>query len=397
MTEAVRAAAVVSAGVLMTCGLLAVQPFLWVNRALDAVFGATPEWTQVRTLSKNPLYHEVTSGEHPRRVFKNLEQAWASAGKRPRVLFVGNSQMQTMSLAPGEERPHPQELTYFDHVNLELSASSKKPLFFRLSAGGLNYQEALWNLEYFLQSPDLKPDLIVWQLNYQAFGLSGVRDGLTELLQDASFQQRIEYLANQNKAFSDIYLEALQRFRRTADSAPAGTASSSSELPATNLSWASRFEESTRGLLSHSPIFRSRADQRERFIDTLYRFRLYVLRITPSTARRIGVGALRRSESAVEEALDHCRELGIRVELVIAPTNPQVQLLPTPDDKRKYKSYIHELANRFGTGLIDLEDGVPSPLWGRYYNIPDPLHMGREAHRKVAQVLIPIVRKDLGE
>ena len=83
-----------------------------------------------------------------------------------------------------------------------------------------------------------------------------------------------------------------------------------------------------------------------------------------------------------------CRRAGIRLIFFEAPINPAVPLYLTREDDRQYHEFTRALAWRFGLPIFDFEHSVPGKEWGKSLNVPDPLHLGRAGHRRLADLLI---------
>ncbi|MGD0619646.1 MAG: hypothetical protein ABSB67_18525, partial [Bryobacteraceae bacterium] len=173
------------------------QPFDLINEVLDRAFGATPKWTDVSNLFTDPQTQELTHGERPEESLDRLAAYW-SGRTGDRVVFIGNSQMHAMSLAPGEPPPAAPERTYTDLIPRK-PENGPDYLIYRLSAGGMSYTEALWYAAYLMSRRELKPDVIVLQINYQAFWQAGIRDGMLGMLQVPAFRQRVEEMAHNNQ------------------------------------------------------------------------------------------------------------------------------------------------------------------------------------------------------
>ena len=107
---------VLTATLLSEALLFAVQPFDLINHAMDRVFGALPEWTQVENMYSDPATQEVSRGDDPLRSFHILENSWAAHPGATRIMLMGNSQAQMTSLAAGEPPPTSPEKTYTDHI-----------------------------------------------------------------------------------------------------------------------------------------------------------------------------------------------------------------------------------------------------------------------------------------
>ncbi|MBK7926471.1 MAG: hypothetical protein IPJ98_02980 [Bryobacterales bacterium] len=375
---------------LALAGLLWARPFAAMNSALDRLVGAAPEWTQVRALLRDPQRHETTSGELARQSYETLARFWGPQTGRRRVVFAGNSQMMTMSLAPGEVRPGPVERTYFDILYDSLLAKTGAPLCYRLAAGGLTYEEVLFNLHYFLGRAELKPDVLVLQINYQAFRMGGIREGLTDLLADPAMRAAVEEEAASGALYADEFRSTLDRFEHKAAEYASGTGVQEGPVVL-----GARLERQFRDVAKHSSLLEARHTQKEEFLDLLYRLRLYVLQLKPSTARSIAGSRLWRNRSCLERIAAVCRSQNVKLVLFLAPVNPRVHLFSSEEDRVSYRGYVTELAERFHLSLYDFEAAIPEQYWGSYYNSPDPLHMGRHGHALFAATLQPAVEKAL--
>ena len=115
-------------------GLLACAPFDSARGALEKMFAAGPAWAQVRSVYVDPTTQEVSHGENPSRSLDILRTNWSEAAQA-RIVFVGNSQMFSVSLAPGEAAPAGLEKTYPDIVANQFSGAAK---CYRLAAPAIS-------------------------------------------------------------------------------------------------------------------------------------------------------------------------------------------------------------------------------------------------------------------
>ena len=254
--------------------LFAIQPFDRVNHGLDRIFGALPEWTQVENTFSDPATQEVSRGDHPLQSFRLLEQAWAPHPQALRIMLMGNSQTQAVSLARGEAPPTGPEKTYPDLLADHYRQAGSRRLFYRLSAGALSYQEMLWYATYLALRPALKPNVLVVQLNYQNFANGGIRAGMLELLSDPAFRHAIAGYATGGRPDADAFAEALHQYEKAGK--PADPAAGT-RAGAVNLGTAC--ENRVRGQLRRIPGFERRIAFKSAFVYMLYRCRSYVLRI----------------------------------------------------------------------------------------------------------------------
>jgi hypothetical protein len=387
MSKPVQAAMTVGCTVVLLLLLLTIRPFAMMSDGLDALFGVPPKWTQVDDVYKNRNTQEVTHGDDPVPSLQVLAGFWGARPEARRVLFVGNSQMHTVSLAKGEAKPVGLEKTYVDQIADRLSADSSQTLTYRLSSSGMSYPEVLWDLMYMMGKPELHPDAIVLQLNYQAFWTGGIRDSILGLLDDDAFRQRIEVAASANETYSAEFQEALRRYgerkstRNAANAANSGVATTFSA--ATTPGYA--IETVARVGLDHDTAFRGRAGSKDDIVEFLYRCRLYFLRLKPSTARSVTGARLFAARAAVEDIVKLAHQERVQLFLFSAPVNPLVSLYRTPEDKASYQEFITKIAAENGGPLYDFEDTIGADHWGNLLNGPDPLHLGRTAHALMAQ------------
>lgn len=357
-------------------GLLFAQPFLLAGDLVDWAFGAPPRWTQVESVRHDPLTQETSQGEKPAETLSLLASHWARSPQLARNVLIGNSQMLAVSLATGEPAPTAPETTYTDQI---ASRYSGKANFYRLAAPGMSYSEALWYTLYLTLNPELKPNTILLQLNYQSFWNGGIRYGMLSLLNDAPFRQAVERLAASNEPHGDVFAEALETFRASIRKTPAATA------PA---SLGDRMERAARAAFDQVESFRHRRGQKDAFVEFLYKLRVYILNIRPTTARTITGTRLIRSQASIREIARLCQSNGIRLVLFHAPVNPLVHLYRTEEDRRTYREFAAQIAQQPGVTLYDLEDAVPAEQWGKWMNGPDPLHLSRAGHRNVAARIV---------
>jgi hypothetical protein len=366
-------AGVLANTLLLTAALLWIDPFARINAVLDAAFGAAPKWTQVTNLADDPRIQDVYHGGHPRATFERAAEYWRTQPGKRRVVLVGNSQMFSLSLAPGEFPQTAPEHTYPDLVMARLQPEGV--LTYRLAAPGLSYSEALCEIDYLLSHSDLRPSLVVLQVNYQTFWNSGIRESLLELLDDRDFRQQARQVALSGKPYGDDFASAMTRYEER-------VTQPESPKPVGQTGFGSSVEDFARYELSD--VARRSPEAKDSFEEMLYRARIYFLRIKPSTARSIMGPQLTRSQAAVEAIAESCRNAGVRLAIFTAPVNPAVSLYRSPDDKSRFQSFVRATAERYRVPVADLEASVAAQFWGRQLNGPDPLHMGRAAQAVVA-------------
>ncbi len=381
-------AAVAAATSVFLVGIFVARPFQKVSLALDTAFHATPAWTQVAALTRDPRTQELSTGEHPRKSLEALSSHWQSRPDTRKVVIIGNSQTMAMSLAPGEPPPAQgaEERTWTDWTAAHFANEAPtKALVYRLSAPGMSYPEALWYMEYLALHPDLRPDALVLQINYQSFWNGGVRAGMLEMLEEPSFRDVIEQESRREQPYSETFANALTDYAKKASSATKASSEASSP------GFGAALETLARGKLDAIPGFHARHEQKEDLVEMLYRSRIYVLRLKPTTARSISGTRVLQAVACLDRILQFCSEQKITPLLFLAPVNPEVNLYRTPEDKAQFFARIHEIEARGHVTLRSLENNIPAAMWGRQFDGPDPLHLGREGHHEMARQMIPAI------
>jgi hypothetical protein len=62
-------------------------------------------------------------------------------------------------------------------------------------------------------------------------------------------------------------------------------------------------------------------------------------------------------------------------------------LYRTSSDHQQYRQLIYKLAHDQAQAFYDFEDSIPGPMWGVWIDGPDPIHFGRTAHRRLADLM----------
>jgi hypothetical protein len=300
--------------------------------------------------------------------------------------------MHSISLASGELPSSGPEKTYVDLAIDEVRRSEPNELLYRLSSSGMSYPEVLWELNYMLDDSDLHPEMVVLQMNYQAFWTGGIRDSLLRMLVHPSFRARIEALAASGRPDASVYEDALYRYEHIEvkniskfDSTPDSGLTS---VFSTQVTPGYEMETHARRWLDEVLPETRRAALQESFENVLYRGRLYLLHLKPSTARSISGSRLLAAQSAVDSIATLCATNNVRLLLFHAPVNPNVTLYRMPEDRDAYHHFVAGVASRYGLPLFDFENSISAEHWGRLLNGPDPLHMGRAGQQEMAKLVI---------
>jgi hypothetical protein len=246
----------------------------------------------------------------------------------------------------------------------------------------------LWYLNYLLVHPCLIPGEFVIQLNFETFRKTGVREGMLELLEDPDFASVIEQEARSNAPYANTFQQAIDQYESRIAKEKGSQASSISKTGFAEARGAGNvLETKARIALDHLSLFRSRGQLKAELLDFLYLARVNLLGITPTTKRSLGGGPLTTNLSSLERIGELCRRNGIRLVFFNAPQNPNAPLYRTTADREQYQQIISGLARQFAQGYFDFENSIPGPLWGVWIDGPDPIHFGRAAHRRLADLM----------
>ncbi len=392
MRKAFQSFAVLTSTLMFLIALFLLNPFQIASAALDRLFDAPPSWTQVGDLYRDPDTQEITHGEDPVPGLAVLARYWGQHSSTTHILFVGNSQMHTVSLARGEVKPSHPEKTYVDRIADDLASNHAEELTYRLSSSGMSYPEVLWELMYMVGHPDLHPNVVVLQINYQAFWTGGIRDSLLPLLNEERFRASVEGAAHSDLAYAGTFREALRRYGQSSyrlSPLQQNGQNTLGPLPfQPSRTKAYQVESYVRTNLDRVSLLKRRSQYRDDFAQLLYRCRLYFLRLKPSTGRSITGSQLLAARAAVTSLIELCKQQDVRLLMFYAPVNPRVSLYRTRQDRVSYRAFVDHLAQANNIRLYDFENSIPAEHWGNLLNGPDPLHMGRAAHQDFAQIMV---------
>jgi hypothetical protein len=372
--------------------LVAADPFRHTVQLLDWLFGAAPEWALVDKAFVDPQTQETSHGQDPLPSFKRLSDHWSRHASVRHVYLIGNSQMYTILLAPGEQLSTTPEKTYPDILN-DFYRSQNAPVeIYRLAAPNITYMEVLWYLTYLTQHPTLEPNTLVLQLNYETFRKTDIRDGMLDMLDEPKFAAAVGEIAASSRSYSNLFLVALQKRREQVaklGAAPDTTASSGSHTGIIESAGiGNAVETHFRNWLEHVPDFSRRGNMKADFEDMLYRARVFFLHIKPTTPRSLSAATLVLNRSAVQDIAELCRRRGIDLVLINAPQNPSALLYKTVADRNRYEDTIHSIAALNNLPFYDFERIIPASYWGIWIDGPDPIHFGRQGHVLMAKVMI---------
>ncbi len=369
--------------------LLWTDPFAMVRSVLLHVFPGGPENAKVDNLYQDPVTQEVTKGDRPAASLTQLASLRAKYQDWKQVYLIGNSQTYYTILAPGERQVSEPQKTYPDLVSAQCCTKPQsKTFFYRLAAPNITYPEALWYLHYLLAVPELRPDRMIVQVNYQTFRLSGIRDGMLGLLSEPRFRAVIESASHASAPYAGMFEQALSRYAEKVGKQTVGGDGGSRTGMNASHGFGTLLEAKVRHALSISAAWADRHVLKSSFLLTLYLLRVDLAGIKPTTPRSIGGASLAVNVSALEEMAALCKRNGVEMALLNAPQNPATSLYRTAADRRTYTEIINGIPKKYGFRLYDFEQSMPREYWGVWIDGPDPIHFGREGHQRMAQLVL---------
>jgi hypothetical protein len=366
-------------GGLITVVLLPAKPFEQLISLEIRLFTPiqTNEQDQVKVY-KNLHFEDVSGGDDPRAALKYLAGFWGQHRENEKICLMGNSQMLSIILAPGEHASKELLKTYLDQV-AEFYGNRPDLSIYRLAAPNLSWPEALWYTIYLTTIPGLQPNKLILQINYESFRKTGIRTGMLFLLENPEFRGVVQRYAGNGSAYAGAFQKALE------DHNAVGKASASVAQPK-NKSMGSEIEEFSRGLMKVVPGWRMRHYTKGDFLTILYLLRVHLLGITPTTPRSLDGQAVTASVQAFDEIGRIADERGIRINLLNAPQNPRAPLWRTRADRQHYLAIVDAFRAKHHAGMVDFENAIPADEWGYWADGPDPIHLGIRGHARLAQL-----------
>lgn len=385
----VQAFSAVAITIVMLATLLAWDPIGRLKNAFVKT-GPAREDALVSSYFADPETQEVSNGQHPLASLRLLEPRWCADRNEPHYVISGNSQTLTVVLAPSEAPRGEVARTYPDFLMDRLVASGFRGRGYRLSAPNISYVEVLWYLTYLVSHPCLTPSEFIVQLNFETFRKTGVREGMLELLDDPMFAAAIERESRSAAPYSGALQQAIDKYKsRLAKQtgAETGAASTSRTGLAESVGLGGIIESHVREALDRVPAFKSRGRFKAELLNILYLVRVDLLGITPTTKRSLAGGTLTANVGSLKRVGDICRSAGIRLVFFNAPQNPNAPLYRTRSDREQYEQIVARLSHDEAQAYYDFENSIPGPMWGVWVDGPDPIHFGRAAHRRLADIM----------
>lgn len=143
------------------------------------------------------------------------------------------------------------------------------------------------------------------------------------------------------------------------------------------------------------PLWHDRAYLRSNLLGDLFTLRNRIFNISSQSQRKIIRPRYVRNMTALRNMLESFRRDGVSVVLYLAPIRGDK---PLPYDKAEYgqwKQDVADLAKAYSAQCLNLESLVPAGDWGSNFGEDiDFMHFQESGHKRLAQALLPLVRKE---
>jgi hypothetical protein len=288
------------------------------------------------------------------------------------LLWLGNSQLHTIN-----QKAETDHLAPFWLRESLLPLQDVVPLGFSLP--NANLQEFLV-IEAFVTEHE-KPSALILQLVFDDLREDDLRAEFSSIL-SKSVREKLDRTA--------IGKDVLARFDGAAQTSRPG-ASALEGFVQRHVE-----DELNTRLANASLLWSSRPNLRAKIATDLYYLRNAVFRIKPTSVRRMIPIRYERNMRALQQILTDAASLKIPTVAYIAPLRPDVPAPYDPQQYERWKIELHELTEKFGVILLDLDGLVPGPEWGTYHQDDiDFMHFTGSGHERVARALDPIISKYL--
>jgi hypothetical protein len=281
------------------------------------------------------------------------------------VLWLGNSQVHAINqIKPGDETAAP-----VLHHDLQ----DKDVYFLTFSQPNANLQEHYVLFHYLLDLLPLRS--LVLPVVFDDMRNTGIRTSLIGVMSEPAVNKRLG-------------MTQIGR-RQLADHGDQDTAGN--DMAALDDTIQEKSEKYLNQKLSEVwPVWATRPDLRGKLFLYLYQFRNWVLRINPSSTRKMLPGRYALNKQALEAILDEARRRNIDVLVYIVPLRSDVKVPYDLEEYQSFKEEIQDIALEKGVRFANLETVVPANLWGTSDGggqILDFMHFQAGGHKLLAGAL----------
>ena len=142
------------------------------------------------------------------------------------------------------------------------------------------------------------------------------------------------------------------------------------------------------------PLWSDRPTLRGDFLNSLYRFRNFVLDINPSSTSRVIPGRYAKNRDAYSSILKLALKNGVKMMVYVVPLRNDVNPPYDLDEYSGFKFEMEAITQHYDAQFIDMENLVPAELWGTKgstrtggHQEMDFMHFQAGGHRLLADAL----------
>jgi len=259
--------------------------------------------------------------------------------QRPVMLWLGNSQIHSINQYQlGEETAAPE---------LHRRFQAQGDYFLTLSQPNANLQEHYLLFAYLLNR--LPVETLVLPVVFDDMREDGIRTNLVHAFKDSSAIDLVSRTAIGQSLIANH-----------GDQDAAGN-----DMAALEDTVQKRSEKTLNAALKVAwPLWAERPALRGSFLISLYQFRNWALGINPSSTRRMIPGRYAKNRDAFLAILDLAAMREVKVLVYMVPLRNDVKVPYEPDEYVAFKSEVEKIAEQSNARYVDLENLIPSDLWG---------------------------------
>lgn len=298
-----------------------------------------------------------SAGDSPKCV-----DSWIKDGRKPVILWFGNSQLM------GINRAKPEDVNAPGWLRAMLEPRGYRVVTYAQPNANLSEESIVFDAI----APIYKPKLFILPVCYDDIREVQIRDDI------AAFQ---------------------------GDNAPTAAAANDAPKPAepakvaTTATVQARFENAVTGeLKTHWPLWAARDGLRGTANSALHQIRNKVLGIHSTSKRKVDPQVYRSRMQLLEQMVTRARAQGMDVLLYVPPYRQDIDGPYILADYHEFKDEMKAIAARHGARFADLEPIVPGPEWATVvdelfgFEEPDFMHFTEVGHRRLASAIDQQIR-----
>ncbi|NOY43636.1 MAG: hypothetical protein GXP26_17605 [Planctomycetes bacterium] len=296
---------------------------------------------------------------------------WAHRGRKPVVLWLGNSQLHAVNQAGPHGEPSSAKLhRRLQEIDLDLLT---------FSLPNANLQEHYLLFEYLRGMMNIRTVLL--PVVFDDMRETGIRSEISLAIREPRVRKELETTALGRQI---IQMNADAAKPDADDPSLGGVRNTLQEVTEAALNnW----------LDEHSTLWTMRKDLRGQFFTSLYKLRNLTLNISSQSERRLIPGRYSVNKEAMEALLESASNHQMQVLTYVVPLRNDVKVPYDAKEYEKFKQEVSEIAVNNNADFRDFESLVPGELWGQKASIRgkeggyDFMHFQEGGHELLARAM----------